>query len=66
MPLDTGTWAIVFVALVIAVVVGGAKLPGILRNVGRSLGHYKLGVAEGEAEVRKFKESLSPPSENAK
>ena len=61
MPIDTGTWAIIFVALVIAVVIGGAKLPGIMRNVGRSLGHYKLGLAEGEAEVAKFKETLKAP-----
>lgn len=61
MPLDTGTWAIIFVAVVIAVVVGGAKLPGIMRNVGKSLGHYKLGLAEGEAEVTKFRETLKAP-----
>lgn len=61
MPFDTGTWAIIFVVVVIAVVVGGAKLPGIMRNVGRSLGHYRLGVAEGEAEVAKFKEALKAP-----
>ena len=58
MPLDTGTWAIIFVAIVIAVVVGGAKLPSIMRNVGKSVSHFKLGRLEGEQEIEKLKADL--------
>lgn len=49
--LGFGTWELVIVAAVFLLLFGGAKLPGLMRNLGRSVNEFKTGIKEQPADA---------------
>jgi len=45
------TWEILIFAGIIVLLFGGARLPGLMRNLGRSINEFKTGIKEQPAEV---------------
>ena len=45
------TWEILIFAGIIVLLFGGARLPGLMRNMGRSINEFKTGIKEQPAEV---------------
>ena len=41
-----GTWELLIVAGIIVLLFGSAKLPGLMRNMGRSINEFKAGMAD--------------------
>ncbi len=41
-----GTPELVIFAIILLVLFGGAKLPGLMRNLGRSVNEFKAGIKE--------------------
>lgn len=41
-----GQTEIIIFALVVLLLFGGAKLPGLMRNMGRSINEFKAGMSE--------------------
>ncbi len=49
-----GPWQILLVLVVILLLFGSKKLPDLSRSLGKSLGEFKKGRAEGERELEKI------------
>ena len=45
-PLIIGTWEIVIIALVVLLLVGGKKIPELMRGVGKGVKSFKSGLKE--------------------
>ena len=45
------TWEILIFAGIIVLLFGGARLPGLMRNMGRSINEFKTGIKEQPAEM---------------
>ncbi|MDG2184998.1 MAG: twin-arginine translocase TatA/TatE family subunit [Mariniblastus sp.] len=45
------TWELLIFAGVVVLLFGGARLPGLMRNMGRSINEFKVGIKEQPAEV---------------
>ena len=45
-PLIIGTWEIVIIALVVLLLVGGKKIPELLRGLGKGVKSFKSGLKE--------------------
>lgn len=41
-----GSWELLIVAGVFLLLFGGAKLPGLMRNLGRSVNEFKAGIKD--------------------
>ncbi len=73
--LGFGQLEILICALVFLLLFGGAKLPGLMRNLGRSVNEFKTGIKESPAETKlddsekstdaKLGDSKSPADVNA-
>jgi sec-independent protein translocase protein TatA len=50
--LGFGTYEILICAIVFMVLFGGAKLPGLMRNLGRSVNEFKAGIKESPADAK--------------
>ena len=46
-----GTQEIIIVAIVFLVLFGGARLPGLMRNMGRSINEFKAGMHDKPSEA---------------
>ena len=46
-----GFWELIIILFVILLLFGSRKLPDLARSLGRSLGEFKKGRAEGEKEL---------------
>ena len=47
-PLIIGTWEIVIIALVVLLLVGGKKIPELMRGLGKGVKSFKSGLKEGD------------------
>ena len=47
-PLIIGTWEIVIIALVVLLLVGGKKIPELMRGLGKRVKSFKSGLKEGD------------------
>ncbi len=47
-----GTWEIIIIALVVLLLFGGAKIPELMRGLGKGVKSFKEGVKEVEKEVK--------------
>ena len=47
-PLIIGTWEIVIIALVVLLLVGGKKIPELMRGLGKGVKSFKSGWKEEE------------------
>ena len=54
-PLIIGTWEIVIIALVVLLLVGGKKIPELMRGLGKGVKSFK----EGMNDVRKELDDIS-------
>ena len=45
-PLIIGTWEIVIIALVVMLLVGGKKIPELMRGMGKGVKSFKSGLKE--------------------
>ena len=45
-PLIIGTWEIVIIALVVLLLVGGKKIPELMRGLGKGVKRFKSGLKE--------------------
>ena len=45
-PLIIGTWEIVIIALVVLLLVGGKKIPELMRGLGKGVQSFKSGLKE--------------------
>lgn len=45
-PLIIGTWEIVIIALVVLLLVGGKKIPELMRGLGKGVKSFKSGLKE--------------------
>ena len=41
-----GTYELIIIGAVLVLLFGGAKLPGLMRNLGRSVNEFKAGIKE--------------------
>lgn len=49
-PLMIGTWEIVIIALVVLLLIGGKKIPELMKGLGKGVKNFKEGLKEGDAE----------------
>ena len=47
-PLIIGTWEIIIIALVVLLLVGGKKIPELMRGLGKGVKSFKSGLKEGD------------------
>lgn len=45
-----GTWEIVIIALVVLLLIGGKKIPELMKGLGKGVKNFKEGLKEGDAE----------------
>lgn len=57
-----GSWEILLVIAVIALLFGASKLPELARSMGRSMGEFKRGQFEVERELNNMKSSAAAPN----
>lgn len=55
-------WEALLVLLVIALLFGGSKLPGLARSLGQASHEFRKGVQEGEADQSTAPTATPPPS----
>ena len=55
-------WEALLVLLVIALLFGGSKLPGLARSLGQASHEFRKGVQEGEADQSTAPAATPPPS----
>ena len=58
-----GTYEMVIMGLIVLVLFGGAKLPGLMRNMGRSINEFKTGMNEKPEERPRNVEDASNNSQ---
>ncbi|MGN1219578.1 MAG: twin-arginine translocase TatA/TatE family subunit [Candidatus Cryptobacteroides sp.] len=54
---NLGIWEIVIIALVILLLLGGKKLPELMKGVGEGIRNFKSGLKDGNDEKDTSKES---------
>lgn len=47
-PLMLGWWEILIIALVILLLIGGKKIPELMKGLGKGVSSFKKGLKEGE------------------
>lgn len=47
-PLVIGWWEILIIALVILLLIGGKKIPELMKGLGKGVSSFKKGLKEGE------------------
>ena len=52
-----GTQELIIVAIVFLVLFGGARLPGLMRNMGRSINEFKAGMQDKPEAIEKAPEN---------
>lgn len=45
-----GFWEIVIIALVVILLIGGKKIPELMRGLGKGVTNFKKGLKEGDSE----------------
>ena len=58
-----GTTEMIIIAAVFILLFGGAKLPSLMRNMGRSINEFKAGMEEKPAD-RKLEDKESAPADS--
>ena len=53
----------IIIALVILLLVGGKKIPELMRGLGKGVKSFKDGVNEAKEEINKAQEDLDKPAE---
>jgi len=56
-------WEILLFAGILMLLFGGAKLPGLMRNMGRSVNEFKAGIKEKPQDDPKYVDGKSEPSD---
>lgn len=54
-----GPFELVIILVVVLLLFGGKKLPGLSRSIGRSLSEFKKGKKEGEKTIADIKDEVS-------
>ena len=62
-PLFIGTWEIVIIALVILLILGGKKIPELMKGLGKGVRSFKEGISEVDEQVSDIKKELEKPAE---
>ena len=62
-PLFIGTWEIVIIALVIVLILGGKKIPELMKGLGKGVKSFKEGISEVDEQVSDIKKELEKPAE---
>ena len=62
-PLFIGTWEIVIIALVIVLILGGKKIPELMKGLGKGGRSFKEGISEVDEQVSDIKKELEKPAE---
>ena len=62
-PLFIGTWEIVIIALVIVLILGGKKIPELMKGLGKGVRSFKEGLSEVDEQVSDIKKELEKPAE---
>ena len=62
-PLFIGTWEIVIIALVIVLILGGKKIPELMKGLGKGVRSFKEGISEVDEQVSDIKKELEKPAE---
>ena len=62
-PLFIGTWEIVIIALVILLILGGKKIPELMKGLGKGVKSFKEGISEVDEQVSDIKKELDKPAE---
>ena len=62
-PLFIGTWEIVIIALVIVLILGGKKIPELMKGLGKGVRSFKEGISEADEQVSDIKKELEKPAE---
>jgi sec-independent protein translocase protein TatA len=62
-PLFIGTWEIVIIALVILLILGGKKIPELMKGLGKGVKSFKEGISEVDEQVSDIKKELEKPAE---
>jgi sec-independent protein translocase protein TatA len=66
MPSWIGPWEIAIVVIILLVVFGPKRLPGLGRSLGKAIPGFKKGLKETEEEFRKAVSEESEPEQAAK
>ena len=56
-----GPWQILLVLVIILLLFGGKKLPELAHSLGKSLGEFKKGKAEGDRDTEKKEAAVPTP-----
>ena len=56
----------IIIALVLLLLLGGKKIPELMRGLGKGVKSFKDGVNEAKEEIDKAKEDLDKPAEEKK
>ena len=62
-PLFIGTWEIVIIALVIVLILGGKKIPELMKGLGKGVRSFKEGISEVDEQVSDIKKELEKPAD---
>ena len=58
-PLFIGTWEIIIIALIVLLLLGGKKIPELMRGLGKGVKSFKEGINEIDDEVKKLDDDNS-------
>ena len=58
------TWELLIFAGVILVLFGANRLPGLMRNMGRSVNEFKAGIKEKPAELPSGEDQTNEPEQD--
>jgi len=60
-PLFIGTWEIIIIALIILLVIGGKKIPELMKGLGKGVKSFKEGLDEVDEQVSDIKKEIEKP-----
>ena len=56
-----GPWEVVIIALVIVLLVGGKKIPELMKGLGKGVKSFKQGYSEVENDIKEIKNDIEKP-----
>ena len=52
-PLFIGTWEIVIIALIVLLLLGGKKIPELMRGIGKGISSFKEGMRDTNNDIER-------------
>ena len=66
LPLAIQGWEWIIIALVVLLLFGGKKIPGLMRGLGKGVKSFKQGMKEVEGEMNEIKKDIEAEPDSEK